>query len=98
MGATIPEQFADAFIHNRFGVITGSASSVQFPSGTCHIIRFKASPDNVGTFFVGNDADTCVFPLDAGDDTGWNSLSNLNQLYHRNPSGTLDYLYYWLQV
>jgi len=89
----------DALIINRMGVITGSTSSVQFPDVECGIVQFKADANNIGTFFIGGDEVTCVFPLDAGN---WTpspiNLRNLNQLWHSNPSGTSEYLYYWLQM
>ena len=33
---TIPQQFADAFIHNHFGIVTGTPNPIQFAgdSGT----------------------------------------------------------------
>lgn len=95
---TIVEQFSDDYLYNRFGKITGSVAAIQFSSGTCHMIRFKADPANVGTFFIGNDATHCFFPLDAGDDTGWNPAREMAELWYSNPSGTLDYLYWWLKV
>lgn len=87
----------DGFINNIFGVVTGSSSAIQFASTIVGLIRFKTDLNNNGIFFLGSDPGNCIYPLDAGEDTGWVSLSSLGQLYHRNPSGSSDYLYYWLQ-
>ena len=86
------------FISNRFGVVTGSSSDIRFPTGTCELVRFKAHPSNIGTFFVGDQPGQTLFPIDAGDDTGWVNLKNINELIYRNPSGSADYLYWWLQL
>jgi len=96
MGATIPQQFGAGFIYNEFGIVTGTVSCTQFPTGTCKILRFKADPDNIGQFALGNEFG-CLFPMSPGDDTGWLSAINVNQFYYSNPSGTSDYLYWWLQ-
>ena len=82
--------------NNVFGVITGSASAAQFPAEPGWQIRLKADPNNVGTFFIGNSG-VQAWPLDAGDEATWFLADNLNRFYHSNPSGTLDYLVYWLQ-
>jgi len=98
MGATIKEQFSDSLFFDKFGVITGSASIVQFPNEPCGMARFKADNGNIGLFLIGEDGSaTTPFPLYGGDDTGWISTSNLNRYQHSDVSGTADYLYYWLQ-
>ena len=97
MGATIKEQFSDAFIFNEFGMVTGSITDIQFPTGTCGMLRFKADPDNYDDFLIGNEFGTS-FPLAPGDDTGWVSAYNLNQFYYSSISGSVDFLYYWYQV
>lgn len=95
---TIRVDLTNPFINNRFGVVTGTASATRFPTGTAQIARFKAHPSNIGTFFVGDEPTSTLFPIDAGDDTGWFSIDNLNKLYYNNASGSSDYLYWWLQV
>ena len=84
-------------IYNRYGVVSGTASAVQFPTGSALQIRFKADPDNAEDFFIGNESNQ-LFPLDAGDDTGWILADNLNKFYYSNVSGSAEYLYWWLQV
>ena len=98
---TIPQQFSAAFIHNHFGIVTGTPTSVQFAgdSGTvAKMLRFKADPDNNDDFLIGSNANNVVFPLAPGDDTGWVSVSNLNQFWYNAISGAVDYLYYWYQI
>ena len=103
----IKEQFSSNPYFDKFYVVTGSASFVGFPTGTAKLFRMKADPDNVGTFFVGDViTGVGVFPIDAGDDTGWNPAGgggmdqgggNLEHLGSSNPSGTLDTLCIWVQ-
>lgn len=97
MGATIKEIFKGSFEQNIFGLITGVASATQFaPSGEVGMIRFKAHPDNQGLFVLGNES-LRSFWLKAGDDTGWVDLARIQQLWYEAPSGSSDYLAYWLQ-
>jgi len=84
-------------MYDEMGVITGSVTAVQFPTGTCGAIRFKADVDNVGTFNLGHDVNNCSFPMRAGDDTGWAQTTDTNRYWHSNASGSVDYLYFWLQ-
>jgi len=95
--ATIPSQFSDALNVNRFEVFSGTAVATQFPSQECKMVRFKADPDNNEDFLLGVEGVTS-FPLDAGDDTGWVSASNLNQFYYSNVSGTAELLVVWWQL
>jgi len=97
MGATIPKQFMDAFPYDEFGVMTGTNECTQFPTGSCGIIRFKTHPDNEGLFLLGNDIQGCIFPMSAGDDTGWISADDLNRFYANGQSGSSDYIYWFLQ-
>ena len=97
MGSTIPKMFSDAFPADEFGIVTGTQSCIQFPTGTCGMVRFKAHPDNVGLFLIGNAVQGCLFPLDAGDDTGWISADALHRFYANGLSGTSDYIYWFLQ-
>jgi len=95
----IKDQFSSVPHFDKFGVVTGTSSAiVQFADNECKMTRFKADPDNNETFFLGEaGAGYCVFPLDAGDDTGWVATSNLDRYTYQNASGTAESLYYWLQ-
>jgi len=105
MGATILQQFSGNPIYNIFGVVTGTASCTQFISGTANLLRFKADPDNVGTFYLGSyGTGECIWPMDAGDDTGWiaapfgeGHTQGIQFFTYQNLSGTTDRLHYWIQ-
>lgn len=86
------------FIYNVFGIITGSTIT-PFPDVPAQLARLEAYAANIGSFFIGHQSGTsqCVWELDAGYDTGWFSISNLNEFWYRNPSGTSDYMVYWIQ-
>jgi len=94
---TISSQYSDALIYDVFGVVSGSATPVQFPNEPCGMVRFKTDPDNNEDFFIGHNANNVLFPMDAGDDTGWVSTNNLNRYWYSNVSGSAEYLYWWLQ-
>ena len=95
---TYRTDLSDPFQVNAFGIITGT-SVTQFPDIDCQLARLVAYSSNIGSFFVGNAASTdrCVWELDAGYDTGWFGIDNLNNLWYRSASGTVDYLVYWVQ-
>jgi hypothetical protein len=83
---------------DKFGVVSGSATAIQFPDEPCFSVRFKADPDNNEDFFLGEAGSGLTpFPMDAGDDTGWIATSNLNRYIYSNVSGSAEYLYWWLQ-
>jgi hypothetical protein len=85
-------------LRNVFERVTGSAVALQFPTGTlsCLQARLQAHPDNSGVFFIGTDG-IQTWALDAGQETSWFLINDLAELYHINPSGTIDYLNIWLQ-
>lgn len=83
-------------INDAFGIITGTYAQSQFPDVPCSIALLKARSSNTGSFFIGGNGKT-VFELDAGQDTGWFDISNLNLLYHAQSSGTSDKLAYWIK-
>lgn len=94
---TITSDFSVSPDDNTFGTVTGSASAVRFPSYEGLMVRFKARSTNVGSFFLGNGSNNCVYEIDAGDDTGWVATNQLDLFWYRSPSGSLDILNYWLQ-
>jgi len=106
MGAGINEQFSDNPMYNIFGTVTGTVTCTQFPSGSAKLLRFKADPDNEGNFLLGafGSGEGCVWPMAAGDDTGWiapptfdYNLAGLQNYTYQNLSGTSELLYYWIQ-
>jgi hypothetical protein len=82
---------------NRFGLVTGSATAIPFPDEPCIMAKLQARLDNVETFLIGDAVDNTVFELDAGEETDWFEVNNLNQLWHYNVSGTQDQIVWWLQ-
>lgn len=89
---------SNPFEFNVFGVITGTAGS-QLPSIPCEVAKLGAWSTNIGSFFLGvqSGSSYTTWELDAGQSTDWFGISNLNKLYARNPSGTSDYISYWIQ-
>lgn len=101
--AGINDQFSHNPNNNYFGLVSGSASALPFPTGlVAKLFRLKADPGNIGTFKIGSSTFIVEWPLDAGDDTGWVAAPNspmrgLSEFYYSNPSGTVDRLHYWIQ-
>lgn len=92
----IKDQYSSVFAFDVFGVVTGSATAIQFPTGSCGMVRFKADPQNDTDFLLGHDPTHVMFPMAAGDDTGWVATDNLNRYWYSDVSGSMDFLYYWL--
>lgn len=86
----------DPWEYNLFGIITGSTVA-QLPDIPCQMLRFKAKSTNIGSFFIGHNASTCYWELDAGNETEFFEVDNLNNFWCVNGSGTVDYLAYWIQ-
>lgn len=72
------------------GELAGSATALQMPDVPCRMVKFKAENDNAGNVYIGaigvtvadGATDTTTgFQLDAGEDTGWVLISNLNLCY-----------------
>ena len=107
MGATINEVFANNPQFNWIGVVTGTASYTQFPSGTAKLLRFKAHPSNEGIFEIVEvgGADDGHWPMSPGDDTGWiapptgdGNWRGMHNYKYRDTSGSsTNYLHFWLQ-
>ena|SRR3990172_11004288 len=97
MGATIKQQFSDNPQVQDIRLATGSATAINFPNLPVLMVRFKAYIDNVGRFYLGETPNDMYWELSAGDDTGWVAIQNMNHLYYKDPSGTLDKMAYWIQ-
>lgn len=74
----------------KSGELQGSATALKLPDVACRLVRFKAAYDNVGRVYLGGagvtkkDGTTDVttgLELNAGDDTGWLPVVNLNVFY-----------------
>lgn len=98
--AGIKDIFANNPIYNVFGLVSGSVTNIQLPSGTCKLLRFKAHENNIGIFFIG-DEQNVIWPLGAGDDTGWiaapSDYAGLANFWYNNASGSTEQLIYWMQ-
>jgi len=94
---SIHNQFGGVPFYNRFLVVTGTTTASPFLATKAELFRIKAYPGNSGVFYIGN-KDGQTFPLSAGDDTGWNAVHDLDQFYHINASGSMDYLGVWYQL
>lgn len=73
------------------GEVAGSATAVVLPTISCDMIIIRAQSTNAGNVYLGTSSSATVaagntdattgLELDAGQDTGWLPLSNLNQLF-----------------
>lgn len=68
----------------------GSATAVQLPSVPCKAVNIKAVASNGGNVYIGGPGVTKVdgttdtttgLELDAGQETGWIEIDNLDKLY-----------------
>ena len=85
------------------GELQGSATALQMPSVACKMVKFKARNDNAGNVYIGGSGvtkpdgttdTTTGIELDAGEETGWLTVSNLNVFYRicDNAGDDLTYL------
>ena len=85
------------------GELQGSASALQMPAVACKMVKFKAVNSNAGNVYIGGAGVTVVngttditsgLELDAGEETGWLTVSNLNVFYRicDNAGDDLTYL------
>jgi hypothetical protein len=74
----------------KSGELAGSATALQMPNVVCKMVKFKARGDNVGNVYIGGAGvttpdgtsdSTTGFELDAGQETGWLPVDNLNTFY-----------------
>jgi hypothetical protein len=72
------------------GEVAGSATAAVFPTVECEMVNIKAHADNAGNVYIGKAGVTVAdgttdtttgFQLDAGQETGWLPITNLNKLY-----------------
>ena len=74
----------------KTGELAGSATAVQMPDVTCYQVKFKALSDNAGNVYIGGAGVTVAngttdttsgWELDAGHETEWLRVDNLNVFY-----------------
>lgn len=63
--------------------------AVQFPSKSCHLVKFKALPGNAAVVYVGASTVTSSngYPIAAGVETDWIPVDNVNRFYYAGTSG-----------
>lgn len=82
---------------NIFGVVTGSASALQFPDVPAIQAKLQGRAGNLSAGVIGNSVGNTVYEIGAGSVTDWFEIDNLNELWYSNPSGTADYIVWWVQ-
>ena len=82
---------------NIFGVVTGSASALQFPDTLSIQAKIQARAGNSSVASIGNTVNNTVFEIRAGEVTDWFEIDNLSELWYSNPSGTMDALVWWVE-
>ena len=95
MGNTFRTYFSDDFNYNAIGVITGSAAYAPFPNIPGSVFKLQGRSTNIGSFMIGTSSGTIAYEIDAGYETDWIPLKNLNTLYFQNVSGSAERLTYW---
>lgn len=96
---TIRATYSDPLPNDRFGLVTGVAVAASFPSQTARLARFSTYATNNGPFYIGNSASSVSYELKPGIITDWFSVNgeNLSNYQFKNPSGTNNYLSFWVQ-
>lgn len=104
-GVTVIRQ--EVYTTVKSGELQGSASALQLPNIACKMVKFKARDDNAGNVYLGaagvtlpngtTDA-TTGFQLDAGQETGWIPIDNLNRLYRICDNAGDDLTYMALDI
>ena len=82
---------------NIFGVVTGSATPLQFPDVPAIQAKFQARLSNGTNFYFGNAVGNVVFEMSAGEETDWFEIDNLSELWHSDASGTMDKIVWWVE-
>lgn len=72
------------------GELQGGTTVIQLPDISCVRVKFRALASNAGNVYIGGSGvtvpdgatdTTSGFELDAGQDTGWIDIDNLNRFY-----------------
>lgn len=86
------------------GEVGGTSSAERLPDVPCSKVNIRAVQGNSGNVYLGGASTLTIadggtdattgFQLDAGQETGWLELSNLNQLYMicDNPGDDIVYM------
>jgi hypothetical protein len=79
-------------IRQRDGIATSTGSAQQFDTVKADLVMFKVIVGN--TVFIGDASP--IFPVEAGDDTGWIGCKNLDDFYHSTGAGGSSGTIYWI--
>ena len=73
------------------GELRGSSVAVNMPSRECKMVMFKAHATNKGNIYIGGDDtitaannttnETAGYRLDAGENTPWFTVANMDKLW-----------------
>lgn len=87
----------------KTGELAGSASATSFPDISCKMVNIKAVIGNSGNVYIGGSSSLTVvdgttditsgFELDAGQETGWMPISNLNKFWRITDNAGDDLTY-----
>lgn len=81
---------SQAFNTTTSGEVQGGTTAFQLPSVSCSYVNIKAATGNSGNVYLGGAGvtvpdgstdTTSGFVLDAGQETGWLPIENLDNLY-----------------
>jgi hypothetical protein len=81
---------ANFFTQVLSGEVQGGTTAAQLPDIPCAAVNIKALADNSGNVYIGGENvtkpdgitdETSGFELDAGQETGWIEVANLNWLW-----------------
>lgn len=82
----------------EIGLVSGTVTATQFPTGSCVMVNLKAAEGNSAgaVFRIGSSSNRMFWELGAGDETGWFYCPDLNLYWYQNLSGSTQRLSYWL--
>ena len=88
----------------RTGEVAGSAEPKQLPERPCQAVRIKAVRANTGNVYIGTggvravesaDNDYAGWELDAGEETPWLFIRNLDQLWMIGTTAADDIVFFY---
>lgn len=89
------EFYSNVFNDDIFGVVTGTPTAHNFPSGVANYVKVKAPSGNSGTVNIGDESNV-LYPIEAGDRVTFVPTQSKLQNYWYE-GGSNDVLYYWVQ-
>ena len=85
------------------GVVQGGTTAAQMPDIPCAMVKIKALRNNATNVYIGGSSSVTVagtatnetmgYELDAGEETDWLPISNLNQLWMITEANADDICY-----